>query len=436
MDKLEALGFKSFYGQSPSINVFKPSPDIVLNVNDDSEEINILVSDCSDIRHILKSCSESLHPGTKRENPINFYIHETDPENLARDLLFLTIICETQLSMTERMELFTDLYGNTMIRSKSAKYLDEIAVEISRLITEHRKCQSVLTDLINFETLKFKERDDIEDIVNTWRLSIPFDIESLRDQRLRAYYKKRYDVRKNLVDWDYNFNIKKFTNFIDKDKYIRWRLTGVAFEARLSEAMCPNRTMGSYVEGKKKVSRDSCLVRGFWGDIINSPYIPLGIEVENEEDRQKFNKEYNFQRPYNACDVVEYHIEGYMTKLETLQDYVAPFAIVKQVENYNKKTEEEKTENEKVEEIKEEDESKEDDTEEKVETEVKPKEELKEEKKDDPEEVKRDEEKPRQLLEGFKRLNIKIHLLTGKIQNLYEKSKYKNLFNIVALSLR
>jgi len=92
MDKIEALGFKSFYGVSPSINLFKPSPDIKINVNDDSEPINILLSDCSDIRHILKSCSESLHPGTQRKNPIHFYIHETDAENLCRDLLFLTII--------------------------------------------------------------------------------------------------------------------------------------------------------------------------------------------------------------------------------------------------------------------------------------------------------------------------------------------------------
>jgi len=201
-------------------------------------------------------------------------------------LLFLTIICETQLSMRERTELFLDLYGNTLIRSRTAYYLDEIAVELSRLITEHRKCTSVLKELVDFETLKFKERDDVEDIINTWRLSVPFDIESMRDQRLRAYFKTRYDVRKNLLDWDYSFNIKKFTNFVDRERYIRFRMTGVAFETRLSEGHAPNRTMSSYIEGKKKKSGDSCLVRGFWGDIINSPYIPLGIEVENEEDRK------------------------------------------------------------------------------------------------------------------------------------------------------
>jgi len=58
--------------------------------------------------------------------------------------------------------------------------------------------------------------------------------------------------------------------------------------------------MSSYVEGKKKRTRDSCMVRGFWGDIINSPYIALGIYVEDDEDRRLFNKEYNMQWPYNA----------------------------------------------------------------------------------------------------------------------------------------
>jgi dynein assembly factor 3 len=155
------------------------------------------------------------------------------------------------------MELFVDLYGNTMIRSKTAHYLDEIAVELSRLITEHRKCKSVLMDIVDLETLKFKQRDDLEDIINTWRLSIPFDIESLRDQRVRAYFKTRYDARKNLVDWDYQFQIRKFTKFIDRENYIKFRMTGVAFETRLSEGAVPNRTMGSYIEGKKKRSGDS-----------------------------------------------------------------------------------------------------------------------------------------------------------------------------------
>lgn len=31
-----------------------------------------------------------------------------------------------------------------------------------------------------------------------------FDMEKLRDNKLRYLYKERYDYRANLVDWDYN----------------------------------------------------------------------------------------------------------------------------------------------------------------------------------------------------------------------------------------
>ena len=52
--------------------------------------------------------------------------------------------------------------------------------------------------------------------------------------------------------------------------------------------------MSSFVPGKKKKSGDSIMVRGFWGDIINSPYVPFGIEVFNEEFKKKFFQKINF----------------------------------------------------------------------------------------------------------------------------------------------
>jgi hypothetical protein len=36
------------------------------------------------------------------------------------------------------------------------------------------------------------------------------------------------------------------------------------------------------------------MVRGFWGDIINSPYFTFGGEVEDAADRDKFFKKINF----------------------------------------------------------------------------------------------------------------------------------------------
>ena len=52
--------------------------------------------------------------------------------------------------------------------------------------------------------------------------------------------------------------------------------------------------MSSFIPGKKKKSGDSIMVRGYWGDIINSPYAPFGYEVKDEVDREKFFRKLNF----------------------------------------------------------------------------------------------------------------------------------------------
>lgn len=75
--------------------------------------------------------------------------------------------------------------------------------ELILLITESDKCTSVFTKLIELDDLKFKERDELEDIFNSWSSKVDLDIEKLRDQRCRAHYKDRFDYRVNLVDWDY-----------------------------------------------------------------------------------------------------------------------------------------------------------------------------------------------------------------------------------------
>ena len=42
----------------------------------------------------------------------------------------------------------------------------------------------------------------------------------------------------------------------------------------------------------------------------------------------------------------------------------------------------------------------------------------------------------RGLLDGFSQANVKIHLLSGKLEKLVEKKKYKNLFDIGVFSVQ
>jgi len=90
----------------------------------------VLISECADIRHLLRSLSENLPLDQQRKHNLNIYIHEKQKEVLARDLLFLTLICETGISERERREMFLDLYGNTMIRDKTAQYLESRIEEL------------------------------------------------------------------------------------------------------------------------------------------------------------------------------------------------------------------------------------------------------------------------------------------------------------------
>lgn len=128
---MEALGFISLWGFTPSIDFFKGT-DILFCDADDERDYNVLISECADIRHLLRTLGDNLPTvgGKKRKGKLNIYIHEKQKENFCRDLLFLTLICEKQYSMRERQEMFLDLYGNSLIRDKTSNYLENVTKEL------------------------------------------------------------------------------------------------------------------------------------------------------------------------------------------------------------------------------------------------------------------------------------------------------------------
>lgn len=77
--------------------------------------------------------------------------------------------------------MFLDLYGNTMIRDKTAEYLESRIKEYIQLVTEDDRCKSPLKSIVNFDNLRFKDRDDLEDIFSSYHKKHAFDMEKLRD---------------------------------------------------------------------------------------------------------------------------------------------------------------------------------------------------------------------------------------------------------------
>jgi dynein assembly factor 3, axonemal len=377
------------------------------------------------------------------------------------------------------MEIYLDLFANCLIRDKTSAYLEETARELIALVTEdEKKCKSVLKEVINFETLKFKDRDDLEEIFSSYLTCHKFDIETLRDHRMRGHFKERYDHRRNLVDWDYNMNMKDYAPYVNQLEYRKWRLTGIGFETRLATGSIPNRTLGSFVPGKNRKTKDNILIRGFWGDIINSPYLCFGQEVWEQEARTRFFKKVNYQSVYSNADVSEYNVQAYIHKMEDMEMYEHGFEKLKHIlgdDYYDPKTKEkmrkereakkkEEEEKKKLENIEEEPMIEEvtDDQAEQIEKKqeeekaaaskkpksgkdvaddlnkalnTKPKSINLAEIDEGNREVKPENEGTRKLLKGMEFANVKFHLLTDSIDKLYTKSKYKDLFDIGVLSI-
>lgn len=183
---MEALGFIPFWGFTPAIDFFQNTQ---IDPSKDDRDLNIFISECADIRHVLKSLSDTLNEQIPpRKHKLNIYIHEKQRENICRDILFLTLICETGISERERQEIFLDLYGNTMIRDKTAEYLEHKVPELIQLVTDDDRCKSPLLEFVSFSNLKFTNRDDLEEIFSSYLKAHPFDVEKLRDQRLRHHF--------------------------------------------------------------------------------------------------------------------------------------------------------------------------------------------------------------------------------------------------------
>ncbi|CAE7853268.1 dnaaf3, partial [Symbiodinium microadriaticum] len=135
---------------------------------------------------------------------------------------------------------------------------------------------------VDLSQLKFKDRDVLQDVFKGWFRDVPFDVEALREQRCRGYYRARYDHRKNLMDYDYQTFIKEVAGIIHWFHYKQFGHTGVAFETRLASYATPNRTLASYNEAMDRTKGTTVMVRGFWGDIINSPYHAFCTRTDSE----------------------------------------------------------------------------------------------------------------------------------------------------------
>ena len=237
MEIAESIGFIQFWGFTPCMNI----------LSDVDDEIKILSSGSADLRHILYSISEEC---TLQKNfSLIFYLHENDKEVMARHMLLILLINDLSLPIRERVELFLDIYANALTRERTAEHIQSQAQLLIKIITQPKDAPQIKS-IFDLSSLKFKERDELEEVFRSWNLLCPFDMGGLRDQRLRYHYKERYDYRDNLADWDFHWYFKDLAPQVNYRHYKEWRNTGVAYEYRLATYTAPNRTLSGYIPGK------------------------------------------------------------------------------------------------------------------------------------------------------------------------------------------
>lgn len=86
----------------------------------------------------------------------------------------------------------------------------------------------------------------------------------------------------NLIDWDYQSRVKPAAGNIHSRVFRRWRQSGVAYEFGDETYTQPNRSLGSWAHGKERGM--SKMVRGYWGDIVVSPYHSLGTHATDIQE--------------------------------------------------------------------------------------------------------------------------------------------------------
>ena len=440
MDVLNSIGFVNFWGVTPFINLFETEDELIKKTTI-NEPVNVLISNSNDLRHfiytIYKLFVSQKEKGTEYR-PINFYIHEDHLEVLCRDLLFLHLITDRNKSIIERCEMLMEIYGNCLLPSRTIDYINITYKLLISFICQDKKSQPVYKNIIDLSCLTHKQIDSMQEIFSSYDSKYPYDIEKYRNDRVRYCLKDRYDYRKNLFDWDYNMNIQNFAPIIRLRYYIFWRENGIAFVMRVNQYKFPNRTLACYIEGKKKQGHDSCMVRGYWGDIVNSPYLSYGLELETREEISYFYANNKIDYLRDSQDVTEYNLVKFLLRMDHDEKYdfmkrekekerLRQERIKREEEEQKKKEKEEQKKKEKEEKEKKKKlkpiAEQEDEEEEEICTDSQETKERKEKEKKEKEEKEKEEKKKKEEKEKKENEKKDEGIIIGKNDNIKEMTK-------------
>ncbi|XP_070783686.1 dynein axonemal assembly factor 3-like [Enoplosus armatus] len=276
----EGAGCVTWWGFSPARDLLSMGPVRL------EGEVNVLLVGSGDPRHILKTVA-----GLQNEESLHVWVIENNMEEVARQLLllYLTLMPQESMGNNEKTEVFLEVFGNSEIRSQTEETVRRAASQLSLSVTE--TLETPTHSCLDTTLLKSKERDELARIFKSWiqpqssssssGFPAPILMSQAWDYRVRQHLGTRYNTKRGCFDWDLSMKLhEKGCGVINKQQYVQWRERGLAFEMREGVYQTTNPSLLSSRVFCQKW--DKVAVRGYWGDIVSSPYLSFGIETDDK----------------------------------------------------------------------------------------------------------------------------------------------------------
>eukprot|EP01036_Dinobryon_divergens_P031277 gene31277-40647_t len=346
----KTMGLHSHWGLSAAFDVLETRINGIPESKVTSSVLRVLLIEPGDIRHILFTIARRrrfrLPDGSLI--PIHFYLLESPLEVLGRDLLQLQLICDNEMPIRQKANTFLEVFGNCKVQKRTAFYVEVLGNRL-KLLMKHMDTttssttttggkdnvvegisDNILDEIVDLSLLRYRERDELENVFSNYSKSSVFKLDALLDQRFRSLYEDRFDNRKALYDWDYHATLKTAASIIHIKQYKDWRHSGIAFEFGDQIYSEPNRTLMTYTEGVMKKGKDKGIkkeVSGYWGDIVCSPYFSFGIDCETADKFSEglfeiYNKNTGTeQHRHHTIEVALFNLFSILWEIETAKVY-------------------------------------------------------------------------------------------------------------------
>jgi len=153
--------------------------------------IRVLLVEPGDIRHILLSIARRRRYCREHNSliEVHFYLLESQLEILGRDLLHFQIVCDTTMPIRQKANAFLEVFGNCKLQKRTAHYVEQLGNELNMLLKSMSSsdgCSSMLLgEIIDLSLLRYRERDELENVFRNYSKSSQFNMVALLDQRHR-----------------------------------------------------------------------------------------------------------------------------------------------------------------------------------------------------------------------------------------------------------